>query len=81
VLRGSIEAGTRDYEGVEMIASEEASFLEEGVPANLLAVPAHSTDPAVQASYNSLGCVPGTACNLRYDQAAKDSGGPARCCN
>jgi MtrB/PioB family decaheme-associated outer membrane protein len=71
-LRGSIEAGQRDYDGLEMMLSEEASFLEPGAPANLLAVPAHSNDPAVQASYNSLGCVPGTACNLRYDQAAKD---------
>jgi hypothetical protein len=71
-LRGSIEAGQREYDGLEMMLSEEASFLEPGAPANLLAVPAHSNDPAVQASYNSLGCVPGTACNLRYDQAAKD---------
>jgi MtrB/PioB family decaheme-associated outer membrane protein len=72
VLRGSIETGRREYDGLEIIDSEEASFLEAGVPANLLAVPAHSTDPNVQKSYASLGCVPGTACNLRYDQAAKD---------
>jgi putative beta-barrel porin MtrB/PioB len=72
VLRGSIETGRRDYDGLEIVNSEEASFLETGAPANLLAVPAHSTDPGVQASYKSLGCVPGTACNLRYDQAAKD---------
>jgi MtrB/PioB family decaheme-associated outer membrane protein len=72
VLRGSMEAGRREYEGLEIIDSEEASFLEAGVPANLLAVPAHSDNANVQKSFASLGCVAGVPCNLRYDQAAKD---------
>ncbi len=65
VLRGTLEVGSRDFDGLELIRSEEASFQEPGEPANLLAVP--------QASpiYASFGCG-GKVCNLRYDQAAKD---------
>jgi MtrB/PioB family decaheme-associated outer membrane protein len=71
ILRGTVEYGTRDYHDLEIELSEEASFLEAGVPANLLAVPAHSSDINVQKSFASLGCKDGVPCNLRYDQAAK----------
>jgi MtrB/PioB family decaheme-associated outer membrane protein len=72
VLRGTVEVGQRDYEELEIELSEEASFLEVGVPANLLAVPGHSLDPAMQKVFASLGCANGLACNVRYDQAQKD---------
>jgi MtrB/PioB family decaheme-associated outer membrane protein len=72
VLRGTVEVGQRDYEELEIALSEEASFLEVGVPANLLAVPGHSDDPAMQRVFASLGCASGVACNVRYDQAQKD---------
>lgn len=65
VLRGTVELGSRDYDGLDIILSEEASFQEPGVPANLLAVP--DTSPI----YASLGCG-SRACNLRFDQAKKD---------
>ncbi len=64
-FRGSYEFGSRDFEGLEIELSEEASFQVAGVPANLLAVPTSSP------TYASFGC--GTAvCNLRYDQSARD---------
>lgn len=64
VLRGTLEAGKRDYDGLEILHSEEASFQEPGDPTNLLAVPTNSP------IYASLGCG-STVCNLRYDQAKK----------
>jgi MtrB/PioB family decaheme-associated outer membrane protein len=70
-LRGNVEFGSRDYNGLEIELSEEASFLEAGDPANLLAVPAAGGSSAIRAVYASLGCA-STVCNLRYDQAAKD---------
>ncbi len=65
VLRATLELGSRDFEGLEIIRSEEASFQEPGVPANLLAVPQSSP------TYASFGCG-SRVCNLRFDQAAKD---------
>ncbi len=65
VLRGTFEAGSRDFDGLHLIRSEEASFQEPGAPANLLAVPQSSP------IYASFGCG-SRVCNLRYDQAAKD---------
>jgi MtrB/PioB family decaheme-associated outer membrane protein len=38
MLRASYERGSRDFTGYEPIRSEEASFLEAGPPANLMAV-------------------------------------------
>ena len=60
VLRASYERAQRDFEGLEIELSEEASFQIHGTPANLLAV-----DP-------STVCPPGIVCNLRFDQAKKD---------
>jgi hypothetical protein len=71
VLRGTVEFGQRDYEELEIELSEEASFLEAGVPANLLAVPAHGSAD-MQRVFASLGCLDGVPCNVRYDQAQKD---------
>lgn len=65
VLRATFEAGSRDFDGLHLIRSEEASFLEPGDPANLLAIPQSSP------IYASFGCG-NRVCNLRYDQAAKD---------
>lgn len=72
VLRGSLEVGSRDYNDLEIILSEEASYLEGGDPANLLAIPAHGGSAAIQRAFASLGCEGGVACNVRYDQAQKD---------
>jgi MtrB/PioB family decaheme-associated outer membrane protein len=60
VLRASYERAQRDFEGLEIELSEEASFQVHGVPANLLAVEPSTVCPA------------GRVCNLRYDQAKKD---------
>jgi MtrB/PioB family decaheme-associated outer membrane protein len=65
VLRGSVEFGSRDYDGLDIILSEEESFQEPGAPANLLAVPTSA------AGFGGI-CPGGGVCNLRYDQAAKD---------
>ena len=71
VLRGNYERGKRDYSGLEIERSEDASFLKAGDPANLLAVPDNSSNPNLAKIYASLAC--GAApCNLRYDQAARD---------
>jgi MtrB/PioB family decaheme-associated outer membrane protein len=65
VLRGTVEWGRRDFRDLEIERSEDASFLEPGAPANLLAVPLDSTlSPCATV---------GVACNLRYDQAKKDT--------
>jgi hypothetical protein len=61
LVRGSFEKGTRGFSGLEIERSEDASFLEPGAPANLLA-----------ASPGSL-CPGGTICNLRFDQSKKDT--------
>jgi MtrB/PioB family decaheme-associated outer membrane protein len=60
VVRGSFEKGTRDFGGLEIEKSEDASFLEPGAPANLLAV------------HPETVCPGGTICNLRFDQSKKD---------
>lgn len=70
LLRASYERADRSYDGLEIELSEEASFQTPGVPANLLAVPEHSTNPALIATYNSLQCG-GAPCNIRYDQAPR----------
>jgi len=71
LLRGSFETGSRDYKGLEIELSEEASFQEVGVPANLLAVPAEAHNAALQSVYDSFGCG-ARPCNIRFDQAKKD---------
>jgi MtrB/PioB family decaheme-associated outer membrane protein len=71
-LRASYERATRDYEGLEIELSEEASFQTPGAPANALAIPPPSENPAFAATYASL-CGTGAVCNLRFDQAKKDS--------
>jgi len=60
VVRGSFEKGTRDFSGLEIERSEHASFLDAGVPVNLLAV------------HSETVCPSGTVCNLRFDQSKKD---------
>jgi MtrB/PioB family decaheme-associated outer membrane protein len=65
VLRGTVEWGRRDFRDLEMERSEDASFLEPGAPANLLAVPLGGSD--------SVCATAGVVCNLRYDQAKKDT--------
>ena len=72
ILRGSFELGSRDYEHVEMEASEEASFVNPGDPVNVFAIPPPTEDPRFASIYNSLCGVGGAICNLRYDQAKKD---------
>jgi MtrB/PioB family decaheme-associated outer membrane protein len=63
-LRTSYERSERDYDGLEIELSEEASFQIHSAPANVFAIP--STSPI----YTSL-CGSGPVCNLRYDQAKK----------
>jgi MtrB/PioB family decaheme-associated outer membrane protein len=60
VVRGSFEKGSRDFSGLEIEKSEDASQLKPGAPANLLAVPSAAVCPG------------GTVCNLRFDQSKKD---------
>jgi MtrB/PioB family decaheme-associated outer membrane protein len=72
LLRGTFERARRDYEGLEIELSEEASFVTPGAPANLMAVPPPDENPAFAAVYASL-CGSGAVCNLRYDQARKNS--------
>ena len=59
ILRGSFETGSRDFGGLELERSEDASFQEPGAPANVLAA-------------SSGVCPTGQICNLRFDQAKKD---------
>jgi MtrB/PioB family decaheme-associated outer membrane protein len=66
VLRASYEHGNRDFDGLEIARSEEASFLDPGTPTNLLAI-----DPATPQTGGGTLCAPGTVCNLRYDQAKR----------
>lgn len=69
VLHATAEKGRRNFDlgTLELELSEDASFLNPGAPANLLAV--HSD--TLQKDGTPL-CPAGTICNLRYDQAAKD---------
>lgn len=67
LLRGVYEHGERDFEGLEIERSEEASFQIHGIPANLLAVPSDTR----QTTGASL-CPAGTVCNLRFDQSRRD---------
>jgi MtrB/PioB family decaheme-associated outer membrane protein len=66
VLRASYERADRDFEGLEIALSEEASFQIHGAPANLLAV-----EPDTPQRDGSPLCPAGTVCNLRFDQAKK----------
>lgn len=66
VFRGSYEKASRDFDGLEIEKSEEASFQQAGDPANLLAVPSNTLQT------NGQPLCPGTICNLRYDQSKKD---------
>lgn len=66
LLRGTLDLGSRGYDGLEIERSEDASFLAPGDPTNLLAVPS-----SANTTYASFGCG-GTPCNIRFDQAAKD---------
>lgn len=59
VVRGSFEKGSRGFSGLEIEKSEDASILEPGPPANLLATPSATVCPG------------GTICNLRFDQSKK----------
>jgi hypothetical protein len=65
-LRASYEKASRDYEGLEIELSEEASFQIHSAPVNVYAIPSGSP------IYASL-CGTGPVCNLRYDQAKKDT--------
>jgi MtrB/PioB family decaheme-associated outer membrane protein len=60
VVRGSFEKGRRGFSGLEIEKSEDASFLDPGAPANLLAFPSGAVCPG------------GTICNLRFDQSKKN---------
>jgi MtrB/PioB family decaheme-associated outer membrane protein len=60
VVRGSFEKGSRGFKGLEIERSEDASFLDPGAPANLLAAPSGTLCPS------------GTICNLRFDQSKKN---------
>lgn len=68
VLRGTFEAGSRDFAGLEIELSEDASFLNPGTPANVFAV-----EPGSAQLGGGTLCPPGTVCNLRYDQAKRDA--------
>ncbi len=72
VLRGSAEKGSRGFSGLEIERSEHASYSSAGLPVNLLAIPAESTNPALQRVYASFGCPSEAPCNLRFDQADRD---------
>jgi MtrB/PioB family decaheme-associated outer membrane protein len=60
VVRGSFEKGTRGFSGLDIEKSEDASIINPGPPANLLATPSGTLCPG------------GTICNLRFDQSKKD---------
>ena len=67
IFRGSYEKASRDFDGLEIERSEDASFQQPGPPANLFAVSPNTP----QTSGQPL-CPSGTVCNLRFDQAKKD---------
>jgi MtrB/PioB family decaheme-associated outer membrane protein len=67
VFHGTFEKGSRNFDGLEIGNSEDASQLQPGAPGNLLAVPSNT----LQSNGSPL-CTAGTVCNLRYDQAPKD---------
>ncbi len=67
IFRGSYEKATRDFDGLEIEKSEDASFQQPGAPANLFAV-----SPTTLQSDGQPLCPAGTVCNLRFDQAKKD---------
>jgi MtrB/PioB family decaheme-associated outer membrane protein len=68
VFRGSYEKADRDFEHLEIEHSEHASFVGASSVTNLLAV----LPTTLQTNGQPL-CPAGTVCNLRYDQARKDS--------
>lgn len=68
LVRGTFETGQREFEGLEIELSEEASFQQAGTPANLLAV----HPDTVQNNGQPL-CPAGKVCNLRFDQANRDT--------
>ena len=59
VVRASYEHMNRDFSGLEIERSEDASFVDPGSPANLLAEPAAEV------------CGSSVVCNLRFDQAKR----------
>ena len=68
IFRGSYEKAKRDFEHLEIDRSEHASFAGAASVTNLLAV-----SPTTLQTNGQPLCAPGTVCNLRYDQAKKDS--------
>ena len=59
VLHGGYEFGSRDFSGLEIERSEDASFVTPITPANIYAAP------------SSTLCAGGVVCNLRFDQAPR----------
>lgn len=60
IWRTSYEFGRRDYKGLEIESSEDASFVTPGAPANIFAAPSTAV------------CTTNVVCNLRFDQAPRD---------
>ncbi|HSB60283.1 MAG TPA: MtrB/PioB family outer membrane beta-barrel protein, partial [Vicinamibacteria bacterium] len=67
LVRGLYELGRRDFDGLEIELSEDASFQNPGAPANLFAV-----EPTTRQVSGAPLCPPGTVCNLRFDQSKRD---------
>ena len=59
VLHGGYEFGSRDFSGLEIQRSEDASLVTPGDPGNIYSAPSASL------------CAGGVVCNLRYDQAPR----------
>ncbi len=68
IFRGSYEKAKRDFEHLEIELSEHSSFAGVAPTTNLLAI-----SPTTLQTNGQPLCAPGTVCNLRYDQAKKDS--------
>ena len=68
VFRGSYEKAKRDFEHLEIELSEDSSFVSPGAATNLFAIL-----PTTAQTNGQALCAAGTVCNLRYDQAKKDS--------
>ncbi|MEO5761214.1 MAG: MtrB/PioB family outer membrane beta-barrel protein [Vicinamibacteria bacterium] len=67
VVRASYEKAKRDFDGLDIEKSEDASFVTPGAAANIFAIPSTT----LQTTGQSL-CAAGTVCNLRFDQSKKD---------
>ena len=59
VLHGGYEFGSRNFSGLEIQRSEDASFVTPGAPSNIYAAPSDTLCPL------------GVVCNLRFDQAPR----------